>query len=123
MERRPRQRRRLLANLQKIRLPPAGTRHYGWARLCQVIANFFRPDGLSIGIGPYEELDRNNGDNGVYIIKDWQIVGREYAPDEEQCEYDIDNFITEVISRQPERPTPEPEYPAMRAAHTAPANN
>lgn len=51
------------------------------------------------------------------------MSGGNNAPDEEQCEYDIDNFITEVISRQPERPTPEPKYPAMRAAHTAPANN
>lgn len=112
-----------LQTCKKYGFRPPERDNYGWARLCQVIANFFGPDGLSIGIGPYEELNRNNGDNGVYIIKDWQIVGREYAPDEEQCEYDIDNFVAEVISRPPERPTPEPEYPAMRAAHTAPANN
>lgn len=52
---------------------------YGWARLCQVIGNFFR-DGLSVGIDRYNRLDTDNGDNGTYIIKDWQIVGKEFKP-------------------------------------------
>ena len=33
---------------------------YGWARLCQVIANFFGADGLSVGICRYtddEDMD------------------------------------------------------------------
>ena len=53
---------------------------YGWTCLIQVITHF-GINGLSIGIGMYEELDRDNGDNGVYIIKDWEIIGREYAPE------------------------------------------
>ena len=52
---------------------------YGFARLCQVLGNFFNDnDCLSVGIGPLEELDCDNGDNGLYIIKDWEIVGREF---------------------------------------------
>lgn len=51
---------------------------YGWARLCQVAANYFGGT-LSIGIDQYDRLDTNNGDNGVYIIHDWEIVGREFG--------------------------------------------
>ena len=52
---------------------------YGWARLCQVIGNFFGGE-YSVGIDRYDKLDTDNGDNGTYIIKDWQIVGKEFEP-------------------------------------------
>jgi hypothetical protein len=52
---------------------------YGWARLCQVIGNFFGGE-YSVGIDRYDRLDTDNGDNGVYIIKDWQIIGKEFEP-------------------------------------------
>ena len=52
---------------------------YGWARLCQVIGNFFGGE-LSVGINRYDKLDTDNGDNGTYIINDWQIVGKEFEP-------------------------------------------
>ena len=52
---------------------------YGWARLCQVIGNFFGGEN-SVGIDRYDRLDTDNGDNGTYIIKDWQIVGKEFEP-------------------------------------------
>ena len=42
---------------------------YGWARLCQVIGNFFGGT-TSIGIDKYSRLDTDNWDNGVFIIKD-----------------------------------------------------
>lgn len=52
---------------------------YGWARLCQVIGNFF--GGIySVGIDRYDRLDTDNGDNGTYIIKDWRIVATEFEP-------------------------------------------
>lgn len=57
------------------------TDNYGWARLCQVIGNFFGGD-CSVGIDICSNLDCDNYDNGVYIIKDWKIVGREYAVDD-----------------------------------------
>lgn len=53
--------------------------NYGWARLCQVIGNFFGGE-YSVGIDRYDRLDTDNGDNGTYIIKDWQIVGKEFEP-------------------------------------------
>ena len=51
---------------------------YGWAYLCGVLTNFFG-DGLSVGIDTIDKLDCDNGDNGMYIIKDWEIVGRKYS--------------------------------------------
>lgn len=51
---------------------------YGWARLVQTIANWFGPDGLSVGVNLYNHLDTDNGDQGVYIISDWKVVDRIY---------------------------------------------
>lgn len=53
--------------------------YYGWARLCQVIGNFFGGE-YSVGIDRYDRLDNDNGDNGTYIIKDWQIIDKEFEP-------------------------------------------
>lgn len=56
---------------------------YGWARLCQVIGNFFGGT-LSLGIDRAENLDCNNWDNGVYVIEGWKIVDRLYMRNREQ---------------------------------------
>lgn len=74
---------------------------YGWARLCQVIANFFGGD-LSIGIDKCCNLDCDNWDNGVYIIKNWEIVGRKYFQGTEQAIYDLEGMIHEIDACQPE---------------------
>ena len=76
------------------------TDNYGWARLAQVCSNFFG-DGLSVGIDVVSHLDCKNGDNGVYIIKDWQIVGRLFFEGEEQHEYDLVDFMVDVDSCMP----------------------
>lgn len=75
---------------------------YGWARLCQVIANYFGGNGLSIGIDRYEHLDTDNGDNGVYIIKDWKIIDRLYFTGTEQKKYDLDKMLESIEESQPE---------------------
>ena len=77
------------------------TDNYGWAYLCQVICNFFNGNGLSIGIDKVECLDCNNGDNGVYIIENWEIVGREFNPYSEQDEYDLRDMMTVINTKQP----------------------
>lgn len=59
--------------LQGFRPPSADC--YGWARICQVLGNFFT-DGLSVGVGRYDQLSCPM-DNGVYVIDGWEIVGRE----------------------------------------------
>lgn len=75
---------------------------YGWARLCQVIGNFFGGD-LSLGIGHCYELDCDNWDNGTYIIRDWDIVGRKYTHGLEQQGYDLMDMLIAINDAQPER--------------------
>jgi len=74
--------------------------HYGWARLCQVIGNFFG-GSCSIGINTYSNLDIDNGDNGVYIIEDWKIVGREFEPTWEQHNHDLATMLLAIDEHQP----------------------
>jgi len=75
---------------------------YGWARLCQVIGNYFGGT-LSIGIDEYSRLDTDNWDNGVYIIggeSGWEIVGRLYSHGE-QMNYDHDEMLRAIDAAQP----------------------
>lgn len=74
--------------------------NYGWANLGQVIANFF--GGGSIGIDRLSNLDCDNFDNGVYIIEGWEIVDRKHFSGAEQDEYDLNEMLLEIDSRQPE---------------------
>lgn len=75
---------------------------YGWARLCQVIGNYFG-GGLSIGINTVEKLDCDNYDNGTYIIEGWNIVGREHFKGREQDSYDLTEMLIEIDKAQPKR--------------------
>ena len=81
---------------------PPETDNYGWARLCQVIGNFFG-GSTSIGIDKCCNLDCDNGDNGTYIIKDWEIVNRKYAPWSEQHTHDMTDMLIEIDKAQPEK--------------------
>lgn len=75
---------------------------YGWARLCQVIGNFFG-GRLSLGIDILNKLDCDNYDNGVFIIdENWDIVGRAYKRNPEQKEYPLGTCLKEIDNRQPE---------------------
>ena len=74
---------------------------YGWARLCQVIGNFFGGD-LSVGIDEYSKLDTDNGDNGVYIIENWEIVDREFYSGPEQDTYSLEDALLNINASQPE---------------------
>ena len=75
--------------------------NYGWARLCQVIGNFFGGE-LSIGIDSCCSLDCDNWDNGVYIIEDWKIVGRKYFDGIEQDNYNLKDMLFDIKEAQPE---------------------
>lgn len=72
---------------------------YGYAMLVNIITNYFG-DGLSCGVDNCQHLDCDNWDNGVYIIKDWRIVGRLYSYGE-QYEEDFVTMIHDIDSRQP----------------------
>lgn len=53
--------------------------------------------GTTVYRQPFGEADQDNGDNGVYIIDDQlNIIGRMYAPDEEE----IDTHKTAQIVNQ-----------------------
>ena len=90
--------------------------HYGWARMAQVVGNFFG-GSLSVGIDRYRNLG-DQGDNGVYVIDGWKIVDR-YAtaydedwnavglrlidPSAEQREYDFDEMLHAFDEAMPEK--------------------
>lgn len=73
---------------------------YGWARLCQVIGNYFGGT-TSIGIDTVNNLDCNNYDNGVYLIDGWNVVGRRYFTGEEQDYYDKIEMLKSIDEAQP----------------------
>lgn len=75
---------------------------YGWARLVQVIANFFGGDGLSIGVEPYStDTKMSPGDNGIYIIYKWSIIDRIDAPRTEQNNHDHLELLIAIDKAQP----------------------
>ena len=76
--------------------------NYGWARLCQVLGNFFGGDA-DVGIDTLNNLDTDNGDNGVYIIENWEIVDRVNFDGVEQYEHSLLNMLLEINKRQPSR--------------------
>jgi hypothetical protein len=73
---------------------------YGWARMCQVIGNWIGGTE-SLGIYSYKHLKSANYDNGVYIIKNWTIIGREQFSGEEQNEYELEEFVNDILENQP----------------------
>lgn len=74
--------------------------NYGWARLCQVIGNFFGGT-TSIGIDVVSNLDTDNYDNGTYIIDGWKIVDRKYFSGWEQNSYNIEEMLQVIDEAQP----------------------
>ena len=78
------------------------TDNYGWARLCQVIGNFFG-GSTSVGIDTVDKLDCDNYDNGVYIIEGWEIVDRKHKRHAEQMEYDLEEMLLEIDKAMPEQ--------------------
>lgn len=74
---------------------------YGWARLCQVIGNYFGGK-CSVGIDKFEYLDTDNGDNGTYVIDEkWNICERLFFDGREQNEYSLLEFIYEINACMP----------------------
>lgn len=74
---------------------------YGFARLCQVIGNFFG-GALSVGINTVDRLDCDNWDNGVYIIKGWKIVDRKHFDGAEQMNYKLEDILEQIDKSMPE---------------------
>ena len=80
---------------------PPETDGYGWARLAQVVGNFFG-GSMSVGIEYYgKDNDFGYLDNGVYIIENWNIVDRKYFNCEEQNNYDPQEFLRSIDESMP----------------------
>ena len=71
-----------------------------WTKLRNVIENYFEGES-NVVIDKCENLYCNNFDNGVYLIKDWKIVGRVYYDDEEQDSYDMLEMLLYINEKQP----------------------
>lgn len=74
----------------------------GMARLTQVIANFFGGTN-SVDIDILSNLDCDNYDNGLYIIDNFEIVGREFQQGFEQKSHDLQELLLDIDSKQPLR--------------------
>lgn len=93
---------------------PPSEDNYGWARMAQVMGNFFG-SSANVGIDLYKYLG-DQGDNGVYVIDGWRIVDRfseehdaagnvterPYPPECEQCEYDPVKVMLALNEAMPE---------------------
>lgn len=76
---------------------------YGYARLAQIIGNWFGGT-LSVGVMSGPQDWASGCDNGAYIVKNWEIVGREeYGDWPEQDEYDLLEMMLDIDEAQPER--------------------
>ncbi len=74
--------------------------NYGWAYLACVCCNFFG-SGTSCGVDACTHLDCDNYDNGVYVIRDWMIVGRKFQRGKEQLDYDLKDMLKGIDDAQP----------------------
>ena len=75
---------------------------YGFARLTQIISNFFGGT-LSIGVNVFNHTDYDNMDNGTYIVdNDLNIIERRFAPMFEQNTYDKIDMLLEIDRKQPQ---------------------
>ena len=75
---------------------------YGWARLCQVVGNFFG-GGLSLGIDNFSKDAGEWQDNGTYIIEGWKIVDRKFYDYPEQEEHDLIDMLIAIDQAQPKK--------------------
>lgn len=97
---------------------PPSEDDYGWARLAQVVGNFFS-GSTSVGIGAYTtDVRMDPGDNGIYVVDGWRIAERlcrDYGPSgnprgtrpieewEEQREYGFGEMLRAFDEAMPER--------------------
>ena len=81
---------------------PPSTDCYGWARMAQVMGNFFG-GSLSVGIDTYKRLSGAADDNGVYVIDGWEIVDRiePYEGFVEQNEYGFREMLKAFDEKMP----------------------
>ena len=90
--------------LEYCRMKGYRTDDYAPARFCQVVGNFF---GGTLHLGVWcvkgDSLESlNQGDGGIYIVENWDIVGRYPENIQEQNSYDPVDFLIGLDEKQPE---------------------
>ena len=66
---------------------------YGVARMCQIIGNFF---GGNMSLGCNKKT-YSPGDNGIYLIKNFEIVGREDFEGAEEIDEEATKLMTDYL--------------------------
>lgn len=83
---------------------PTSDPSYAFARLTQVVGNFF---GGSSSVGIFatdtDKLDPGDYDNGIYYLDGWEIAERDlpYKGYKEQQEYDLEEILKSIDESQP----------------------
>lgn len=110
-----------LAYCRMVGFPSPDGDNYGWARMAQVMGNTLDgrrvSDGMSLGIISVPDASVNvpdrtdekleevlsQGDNGIYIIRDWKIVHRigGYANDKKLGADHLREVLEEIDEMQP----------------------
>tara|TARA_Y100000034_G_scaffold114228_1_gene150097 strand:- start:1767 stop:2156 length:390 start_codon:yes stop_codon:yes gene_type:complete len=78
---------------------------YGVARLAQIIGNAIGGT-LSMGINAIDRCDCDNGDNGLYVVRGWEVVERKHLRGIEDTPIDPDHLrkLVKEVEEYNERP-------------------
>lgn len=72
----------------------------GFKRFAKVVSGFFGSSPTTIETAPISQLDTDNYDNGMYICRGWDIIGRKYLRGEEQLRYGFRDMLYTINSGQ-----------------------
>lgn len=72
----------------------------GFKRFAKVVSGFFGSSPTTVETAPISQLDTDNYDNGMYICRGWDIIGRKYLPGEEQLRYGFRDMLETINSGQ-----------------------
>ncbi len=83
---------------RKLEYRSPETDDYGMARLCEAIGIYFG-GALSVGVNRCDNLDCDNGDNGVWLIgNDWQLVDASANPEPEKSQAICDLIVRRIAA-------------------------
>lgn len=85
-------------------LPPLRAEGRGLAQLATAITNFFGNDGNNVALEAFTPgAIHSAGDNGVYLVDGYEIVGRIDPPKFEQRDDNLEEMLSQIDAAQPER--------------------
>ena len=72
----------------------------GFKRFAKVVSGFFGSSPTTVETAPISQLDTDNYDNGMYVCRGWDIIGRKYLRGEEQLRYGFRDMLDTINSGQ-----------------------